>query len=310
MAADDGQRTFSDFQVCQWVNQAEALRHFAIYDGKTQSQQHIKPLHWYVACRLVLEGGFHPDEITPHPPFTAIKRGGQNFVHFDPAKATGGETTVLGGLKTKKVDVVVNKGGIGPVLAISCKGMTGAFRNLTNRMEETVGECTNLHITYPALVFGYFFILRANRDSSTPVNKEKGPVRAIAPNDVAVDENGWPVESISRFHGALTVLTGRHGIRDDASRYEAVSLAMIEMQGGDLGQPFPGFPPSDSPLRLEQFFNALYLRYDERYVYSAPDLKSTTRRLEWEAESPVFTLDMGSRLDYDVRLSAGSNPNS
>ena len=43
------------------------------------------------------------------------------------------------------------------------QSMNGAFRNLTNRMEETIGECTNLHITYPALVFGYLFIIRANR---------------------------------------------------------------------------------------------------------------------------------------------------
>ena len=53
--------------------------------------------------------------------------------------------------------------GIGPVLAISCKGMTGAFRNLTHRLEETIGECTNIHIGYPMLVFGYLFIARANR---------------------------------------------------------------------------------------------------------------------------------------------------
>src|SRR6185437_1588988 len=61
------------------------------------------------------------------------------------------------------VDVVVSIPGIGPVLAVSCKGVTKAFRNLTNRMEETIGECTNLHITYPAMVVGYFAVLRANR---------------------------------------------------------------------------------------------------------------------------------------------------
>lgn len=309
MTADGGQRPFTDFRACQWVNQTEALRHFAAYDGKTQSQQHIKPLHWYAACRLVLEGGFHPDEITPHPPFDVIEQGGQHHVLFDPEKATGGETTVLGGLKTKKVDIVVNKYGLGPVLAISCKGMTGAFRNLTNRMEETVGECTNLHITYPALVFGYLFVLRANQDPRTAISKD-GAVRNMAPNDVAVNPEGQPVEAIARFHTALTELTGRRGIREDVSRYEAVSLAMIGMQGGDLGQPLLGFPPSDSPLRLERFFKALYLRYDERYVYSAPDLKSITRRLEWSSESPALTSDTGPKLDYDVRRSAGPNTDS
>ena len=124
----------------------------------------------------MLEGGFHPDELKPRPPFTVTRRRGQHLICFDPATATGGEATVLGGLKTKNVDVVVNKDGLGPVLAVSCKGMTGAFRNLTNRMEETIGECTNLHITYPALVSGYLFVIRANQvaDPTVPGNASHG----------------------------------------------------------------------------------------------------------------------------------------
>ena len=61
-------------RTCEWITLRDALRHFATYDGPTQSQQHIKPLHWYVTCRLVLEGGFHPDELTPRPPFTVHDR--------------------------------------------------------------------------------------------------------------------------------------------------------------------------------------------------------------------------------------------
>lgn len=53
-------------------------------------------------------------------------------VVYDPSQMTRSEATVLGGLKTKNVDIVVTKDGIGPVLAVSCKGMTGAVRNLTN----------------------------------------------------------------------------------------------------------------------------------------------------------------------------------
>ena len=292
-------------RVCRWVNQADALKHFVRYDGPTQSQQHIKPLHWYVACRLVLEGGFHPDELKPRPPFTVAKRRGQDLLHFDPGAATGGEATVLGGLKTKNVDVVISKDGLGPVLAVSCKGMTGAFRNLTNRMEETIGECTNLHITYPALVFGYLFVIRANEapDAAAPANlpPDDRPVRPIAPNDVALTESRRPVESIVRFHSALGALTGRNGIREDASRYEAISLALIDTSDGAVGQPLSEFPPPNSPLRLEHFFATLYRRYDERYVYSAPDLKSKTRRLEWSPDSPALESDSSNRLDYEVR---------
>lgn len=311
MPSSNDQRTAATPRVCQWVNQADALEHFVRYEGTTQSQQHIKPLHWYVACRLVLEGGYHPDEIKPRPPFTVTRRRGQHLLRFAPDAATGGEATVLGGLKTKNVDVVISKDGLGPVLAVSCKGMTGAFRNLTNRMEETIGECTNLHITYPALVFGYLFVIRANEapDVAALANPPPGerPMRQIAPNDVALTESRRPVESIVRFHSALGALTGRNGIREDASRYEAISLALIDTRDGAVGNPLPEFPPPDSPLRLEHFFETLYRSYDERYVYSAPDLKSKTRRLEWSLDSPALESDVSTTLEYEAKLAGGQN---
>lgn len=294
-------------KTCQWMNERQALAHFAGYEGATQSQQHIKPLHWYVACRLVIEGGFQPDEITPRPPFSFRKRKGKWHLSYDPSLAEGGEATVLGGLKTKNVDVVVNKPGLGPVLAVSCKGMTGAFRNLTNRMEETIGECTNLHITYPAMVFGYLFIIRANRQveeaAAIVADENAPPARQLKANDIAMAIGGEPVESIIRFHSALRELNGRRGIRNDVSRYEAVSLALVEMADGQLGTLLPTYPANESPLRLERFFETLYLRYDERFVYAAPDLKSVTQRLEWSPDSPALRLDVGyPQLDYPARL--------
>lgn len=294
-------------RTCQWTSERAALQHFATYTGPTQSQQHIKPLHWYVAARLVLEGGFRPEEITPRPPFEAHRRGGAWYLSYDPALGQGGEATVLGGLKTKNVDVVVNKPGLGPVLAVSCKGMTGAFRNLTNRMEETIGECTNLHITYPAMVFGYLFVIRANRLIEDAVEvagegAEEPPARQLQANDIAMAQGGEPVESIVRFHSALRELTGRRGIRNDVSRYEAVSLALVEMADADVGALLPGFPAADSPLRIEQFFNTLYLRYDERFVYAAPDIKNVTQRLEWAPASPALQPGTGPEIDFPIRL--------
>jgi len=297
-------------RVCQWVNLRQAVHHFATYTGPTQSQQHIKPLHWYVACRLVLEGGFHPDNITPRPPFAVVTRRGENALEFAPNLATGSERTILGGLKTKNVDVVVTKEGIGPVMAVSCKGMTGAFRNLTNRMEETIGECTNLHITYPAMVFGYLFVIRANRAAEIIAElgtEERVPARTLAANDIAMQRGGEPVETILRFHAALRELTGRRGIRNDGSRYEAVALALIETTGVETGEVLAGFPPHDSPLRLEQFFQTLYLRYEERYLYGAPELRTITQRLAWSPASPVFDHTESDTsefpaLDYALRL--------
>lgn len=301
-----------DRRVCQWVNQSGAFKHFATFSGKTESAAHIKPLHWYVACRLVIEGGFHPDDIIPRPPFSADRKKGEWHLSYDPALARGGEQTVLGGLKTKNVDVVVSKKGIGPVLAVSCKGATGAFRNLTNRMEETVGECTNLHITYPALVFGFLVAIRANRlveEAVSEAAKEGDPPgKQLAANDIAILKGGEPAEGIIRFHAALRELTNRRGIRDDVSRYEAISIALVDMIGSKAGAILPDFPPKDSPLRIETFFANLYLRYDERFVFSAPMLGGITRRLEWSPASSLFERSTAAvqarpNLDFEPRLS-------
>jgi hypothetical protein len=64
-------------------------------------------------------------------------------------------------------------------------------------------------------------------------------------------------------------------------------------------------PPADRPLRWEQFFKTLYLRYEERYVLrSAPDLKGLTRRLVWSPESSAFKAEgLPVELDYEPRLS-------
>jgi hypothetical protein len=301
-----------DAKTCQWTTQADALAVFGEFTGKTQSANHIKPLHWFVACRLVIEGGFDPDDIVPRPPFRVERRSGKSPVlHYDPALGRGGERTVLGGLKTKNVDVVVTRDGIGPVLAVSCKGVTGAFRNLTNRLEETIGECTNLHITYPALVLGYLVMLRANRlaeaalddaaDFTADIPDSAEGTKTLVANDIAMTEGGEPVALIVRFHNALRELVGRRGIRDDVSRYEAIGFGLVEMLGETRGGLLASYPPNDSPLRIAGFFDTLYARYDERFVVSAPDLLKVTRRLEWDPTSPGLAVP---GLDYSSRVAS------
>ncbi|QJU60943.1 hypothetical protein HL653_23825 (plasmid) [Sphingomonas sp. AP4-R1] len=301
-------------EVCRWTSQKDALEAFAGFQGKIESAGQIKPLHWYVACRLVLEGGFDPADITPRPPFRIQTRSGKPpLLHYDESKAGGGERTILGGLKTKNVDVVVTRDGLGPVLAVSCKGVTAALRNLTNRLEETVGECTNLHITYPALVLGYLVVLRANRQVDSVLEdalaeaaeaeaiEEKQPGRALTKNDIAMGEGGEPVALVMRFHNALREMTGRRGIRNDVSRYEAIGFGMVEMEPSALGTLLDSYPAPESTLRLERFFETLYLRHDERFVTSAPDLASKTRRLEWASDSPALALP---ELDYEPRVAS------
>lgn len=266
-----------------------AFRHFAEFQGKTQTQLHIRPLHEYVTCRLVLEGGFHPEEINPRPPLRVEGSRRDVRVVHDPSQTTHSEATILGGLKTKNVDIVVTKPTLGPVLAVSCKGMTGAVRNLTNRLEETIGECTNIHIAYPTLVFGYLFLMRANRHGETPTT------------DVVLDSDGLPVDGVVRFHQALSAMTGRLGLRNDYSRYESIALALIEASPSLIGNLTDEFPPADSPIHFDRFFDSMYRRYDERYVVSAPQLASRTRRIEWSVDSPAFQATPFRALDYRFR---------
>jgi hypothetical protein len=258
-------------------------------DG-TQGSAHIDPMHWHVACRLVVEGGFHPDLITPRPPFRVEKRDGQYLLEYDEASGGSGEATVLGGLKTKDIDVVVAIPGIGPCLAVSIKGALNAFRNLTNRLEEAIGDCANVHMGYPALVYGFLILIRANREGPVPPDlqgrlasdPETGLVKAA---DVAVKASGEVSESVGAFHEAMVRLAGRRDIRDDISRYEAIGLILAGCDKESLGQRLPQFPPVDSPLHVGSFFAKLYAAFDLRYVYGAKRLSAKTRRLTWSPES-------------------------
>jgi hypothetical protein len=140
-------------------------------------------------------------------------------------------------------------------------------------------------------------------------DRARGRFAGPETNDIAIQKGGEPVETIIRYHTALRELTGRRGIRDDVSRYEAVAMALVESNTAAPGTLLEGFPPQDSPLRLEQFFQALYLRYDERYVYAAPDLKSITRRREWSEASPALMdpehAANRAALGYEPRIAVG-----
>jgi hypothetical protein len=94
-----------------------------------------------------------------------------------------------------------------------------------------------------------------------------------------------------------------------------MTLALIEPKGITAGSIFPGFPPTDSPLQLPLFFQTLYQRYEERFVYGAPLLadRGLTTRLEWDQESPVFIRNvLGAKdwpqLDFSARLASPDIP--
>lgn len=290
-------------ELPRWLTMTEALAAFALAAEGTQGQRHIRPLHWYVACRLVIEGGFHPDDIVPRPPLHVRPSGSRLYLEHDANAAVAGERTLLGGLKTKAIDVVVSKNGIGPCVAVSLKGTLKAFRNLTNRMEEAVGDCTNLHIAYPALVYAFWNVMRANREgpvspSSPPFLRERDGCVDIA--DVAIKQDGTPSASIERYHYALEGLSGRDSVRAEPSKYEAAGLTLVNVEPPNMGQVFASYPGVESNLRVDRMFHRIYQQYDLRFVYQAPALEPATRRLVWAADSPVVTA--GKTPEYEPRV--------
>lgn len=219
-------------------------------------------------------------------------RGGRNPRHrliHDPDATVEGELTILGGLKTKNVDVVVTRPGVGPCIAVSVKGTLNAFRNLTNRMEEAAGDCTNIHMSYPNLVYGFFHVIRAGREADV-----------ARKNDVAIESDGRVVDGIVRYHDAMTRLTGRKDVRNDVSRYEAVGLSLVSTAESTRGTVIEKFPPIGSPIRMHRFFRTIYDAYDLRYVYTAPSLRKTTERLFWASDSPVLSADGASEFEPRV----------
>jgi len=259
-----------------------------------------------VACRLVLEGGFLPSDIVPRPPFEAHElRRGTYRLEYVPELGGQGERTVLGGLKAKDIDVVVANAEVGPCVAVSIKGTLNAFRNLTNRMEEAVGDCTNLHIAYPNLVYGFLHVLRANQAGPRPdatahflAADADGNIRG---NDVAL-RNDEPVDALVRYHDVMSQLTGRRGVRDDVTRYESVALALVTRPDEASTGIFDAWPRADSPLHIGRFFDMLYREYDLRYVFAAPKMASATTRAIWREDSPALNLPLATTFSPRTEL--------
>ena len=95
-------------------------------------------------------------------------------------------------------------------------------------------------------------------------------------------------------------LTGRTDVRNEVSRYEAVSLLSAVASEQAHGDIFEAYPDPASPLHFKNFLNTIYTKYDERFVYAAPALKSKTRRLEWDPSSPA--LSVLNIEDFSIRI--------
>ncbi len=226
--------------------------------ASTQSQAHIKPVHSHLSHRLVLAGGFPPEWLHPSPPYKAIHqtnvRSGLESVAGRPGAS---ELRVLGGIKAKNLDVTVLHPTLGPVLGISAKSTGNAFRNLTNRMEEALGDCANIHMMYPGFVFGFLHFIKFA--STSDINRA----------DATFDDSANPLPHLVRYHDVLLSLSGRTTITDPAMRYESVGL-IIYRCGGQRTEIYPQYPPVGSPVHYSNFFETLYRVYDVRFSYPFP----------------------------------------
>lgn len=98
----------------------------------------------------------------------------------------------------------------------------------------------------------------------------------------------------------MAQLTGRHGVRNDVTRYESVALALVDPSAGDGAEVLREWPSADSPLRLEGFFDMLYREYDLRYVFAAPKMASMTTRAVWREDSPALQEPLAEQ--FSLRL--------
>lgn len=258
---------------------------------KTQSQGHIKPVHAYCAARLILEGGFPPEWVLPRQALASKKVNNAVYELGSARKVKGvAEQRVLGGIKYKNVDVTVVVPGLGPALGISGKSTGNAFRNLTNRMEEALGECTNVHLMYPGFVFGFLHLIRFGKVS------EVGNTQ-----DASFDEHNQPLPAIRRYHEVLVALAGRNSITDPGMRYEAVGLLVYRCakSGGEI---WNDYPPKDSPVHFANFFQRLYDLYDLRFGYPDPDGPNIRKgwRVSSKALPPAFDREL--RFPWEIRL--------
>jgi hypothetical protein len=275
------------------VTLEDAIQHLC-GTASVQSQAHIKPIHSHLSHRLVLEGGFAPEWLHPAPPYRGVPR--TNFEYGLDRLAGEPDTTeirILGGIKAKNLDVTVFHPTIGPVVGISVKNTGTAFRNLTNRMEEAVGDCANVHMMYPGFVFGFLSLIKFASTSD------------IERADATFDRSGGPLPHLRRYHDVLVSLSGRGSITDPAMRYEAVGLLIYQCEGRKT-RIYREYPPRGSPVHYSNFCEQLYRLYDLRFSYPVPQGQSA--RKVWTAGSFLGEGPFDSSLGFpwEVRRGAGA----
>ncbi len=153
---------------------------------------------------------------------------------------------------------------IGSIDGISGKSTGNASRDLTNRMRDALRITANIHMMYPGFVFGFLHFIRLSKLAD---------VRS--PSDASFDAQGRQLDSIVRYHNALSALTGRRTITDPPMSYEAIGLVVYRCLN-EKAEIWPNYPAADSAVHYSKFFQRLYDIYDLRYAY--PDSSERNHR--------------------------------
>lgn len=213
-----------------------------------RGERHVRPIYDY--CRREFIGaGFKTDYLFPREGTTTRSR-----------------TNVHGGFFEKEVDAGLSLEHTGPLLIVSVKAMLTASRNLKNRIEEAIADATNLHTRYPMLCFGMLVIVpyrmetekgATDRTSGQSVKKRKWS------DEVLMRQDETPTALADNFLRYVSQLQPRVAITETPARYEAVALAVVDF---DHNPPRLNldFPPSDSSVRIEPFFDVLKQRFMDR----------------------------------------------
>ena len=264
----------------------QAINRFASSDPNGQPGERIRALRRYAACRLVIEGGFQPDRIRPRPPISVERNRRGAFLRHDPDAAKPGRRTLLGGLTPRRVDVTVTVADIGPVLAVSLKGTHCGFDDVAEGLKGVAGGCVNLHMAYPALVYGFWHVVSVNETDGVTRPACGRPTDGRRVLDALDHQEGG---QLNRYRNALRRLSERRDLRDDPSRYEACGLTLVRSDGGPEHYVVdPRYRDAGSVLDFNRMFRRLYAIYDRRFVFSAPKLRGRTEREVWDVDSPLL----------------------
>lgn len=116
--------------------------------------------------------------------------------------------------RSKKFDVCWPMTGE-PRILISVKSMQNAYRNLTNRIEEAIGDSAVLRLYKSNAVFGFFFFILDGRvasgEATQGVSLRTTGAKGVAPFLELIEEGGdfFELSDVDRYRGPSQSRTGK-----------------------------------------------------------------------------------------------------